>query len=323
VPPPPDQQDVPQIAYDEDADDPDSSTTALHDFASRPTTADRARPAIVIVAGSATGRIYPLRAPVTILGRSLTCDVVIEDAGVSREHARIIVSPHKVRIEDLGSSNGLVYQGQRIRLVSIQDGDRIEIGEAAITILHMDEAATGGAPPSSIAHGRSEAESDASDAKRLLSRTRFLETLRSEYAFTLKHRSPLSVMIFSIDHLPSLLDQHGAEIESMVVQRIVQIIRDSLDRPDAKIGRVAHDRIALLVPELTTPRAIELGLAICTTAATAHLHHKGQTANICLSAGAASLDPLQVPPMPLAELLEEAELNMHLAIVGGRGRCVG
>ncbi len=68
-----------------------------------------------------------LRPGVLRLGRAEDNDLVLADVGVSRRHARIVVSDTGALIEDLGSGNGTLYQGQPVRQHHIQDGDRLQI----------------------------------------------------------------------------------------------------------------------------------------------------------------------------------------------------
>jgi hypothetical protein len=65
----------------------------------------------------------------TLLGRSASCHVTIEDPLVSRQHAKIRIDGDKVTVEDLGSRNGLQLNGRVLRGThAIKDGDRIRIG---------------------------------------------------------------------------------------------------------------------------------------------------------------------------------------------------
>src|SRR3954470_16488881 len=65
----------------------------------------------------------------TVLGRSATCQVTIEDPLVSREHARIRISGERATIEDLGSRNGVQVGGTTLERVHVlQDGERVRIG---------------------------------------------------------------------------------------------------------------------------------------------------------------------------------------------------
>ncbi|WP_230467214.1 FHA domain-containing protein [Lujinxingia vulgaris] len=49
-----------------------------------------------------------------VVGRLDTCDIVLPTGSVSREHARIFVQDGRCYIEDLGSANGVVVDGQKV-----------------------------------------------------------------------------------------------------------------------------------------------------------------------------------------------------------------
>lgn len=79
--------------------------------------------------GSAVAELYPLVRPVTTLGRSTKCTVVLPDAYVSSEHMRIEWQRDRFFIEDLGSANGTVVNGAKLEgRLEIFDGDRISAG---------------------------------------------------------------------------------------------------------------------------------------------------------------------------------------------------
>ncbi len=64
-----------------------------------------------------------------IIGRASTCDVVILDPLVSREHALIRIGLTEVCVEDLGSVNGVYVNDVRIfEPQQLCDGDRILVG---------------------------------------------------------------------------------------------------------------------------------------------------------------------------------------------------
>jgi hypothetical protein len=67
------------------------------------------------------------------IGRGRDCDVVLDDAGVSRRHAAIRPGPDGWTVEDLGSTNGVLVNGQLIRGPHLlHPGDRVELGSTAI-----------------------------------------------------------------------------------------------------------------------------------------------------------------------------------------------
>jgi hypothetical protein len=65
----------------------------------------------------------------TVIGRSATCQVTIEDPLVSREHARIRIHGERATIEDLGSRNGVQVGGMSLHSMHVlRDGERVRIG---------------------------------------------------------------------------------------------------------------------------------------------------------------------------------------------------
>ncbi len=70
---------------------------------------------------------YALIQPQISLGRAPENDISIPIATVSRNHAVLKAGPHGYTINDLGSSNGLTYSGQRFQERNLVDGDVIRI----------------------------------------------------------------------------------------------------------------------------------------------------------------------------------------------------
>ncbi len=67
---------------------------------------------------------------------------MLNDRQVSREHARIIVGAESAAVEDLGSSNGISVNGQRVKgLRRLQIGDQIKIGSQLVEVIGFTEGA--------------------------------------------------------------------------------------------------------------------------------------------------------------------------------------
>ena len=67
-----------------------------------------------------------------VLGRVAACDVVVDDKKASRRHARLISEGGVVEVEDMGSSNGTLLNGNPVDRRMLRDGDRIEIGKTVV-----------------------------------------------------------------------------------------------------------------------------------------------------------------------------------------------
>lgn len=68
----------------------------------------------------------------TVIGRAMDSDIVIEESGVSRHHLELLVTPNGVIARDMGSTNGLFVEGQKIDAVTLQDGNTLTIGRTQI-----------------------------------------------------------------------------------------------------------------------------------------------------------------------------------------------
>jgi len=79
-------------------------------------------------------REVPLSGGENVLGREPTAAVSIDDATVSRHHARIVIDRGRAVLEDLGSKNGTWLHGARIATSqALCDGDQIRVGSVPMT----------------------------------------------------------------------------------------------------------------------------------------------------------------------------------------------
>ncbi len=72
---------------------------------------------------------FPLKQDVLILGRDRQCEICIDLPVVSYQHARLSRVGKTYEITDLGSKNGLLFEGSHISERSLIDGDVIKIGD--------------------------------------------------------------------------------------------------------------------------------------------------------------------------------------------------
>lgn len=83
-----------------------------------------------VVAGA---RRIPLHAGETMIGRDPQSPIFLDVSGVSRRHARIVVSEREAWLEDMGSKNGTavgdeLIDGPRV----LRDGDQLHIGPVVV-----------------------------------------------------------------------------------------------------------------------------------------------------------------------------------------------
>jgi pSer/pThr/pTyr-binding forkhead associated (FHA) protein len=74
-------------------------------------------------------REYPLSKERTTLGRKPHNDIVIDNLAISGEHAMIMTILNDSFLEDLGSTNGTLVNGQPIKKHFLQNNDVVELGK--------------------------------------------------------------------------------------------------------------------------------------------------------------------------------------------------
>ncbi len=88
-------------------------------------------PGLIVHAGGERKR-HPLEGSNITLGRAPDSAIVIPSRVVSGRHARIRRSNGSFWIEDLGSTNGLLFQGERVDRKALAHGDVLRIGKDVV-----------------------------------------------------------------------------------------------------------------------------------------------------------------------------------------------
>ena len=79
-------------------------------------------------------RRFPLGVGEHVIGRDPDVDVQLEGSTVSRRHARLLVTPAEIVLEDFASKNGTFRGSERVTSpVRLHDGDAIRIGSLLLT----------------------------------------------------------------------------------------------------------------------------------------------------------------------------------------------
>lgn len=78
-------------------------------------------------------RHIPLLEGANVIGRTEDAAIQIDSPGVSRYHARILVTGGDATLEDIGSKNGSYVNGTLVTTRRLSDGDEIRLGAAVLT----------------------------------------------------------------------------------------------------------------------------------------------------------------------------------------------
>lgn len=73
------------------------------------------------------------------IGRKHDNEIQLNDLTLSGRHAQISSVPDYVFIEDLGSTNGTLVNGNHVKKVALEHGDIIQVGHHQLTYMHESE----------------------------------------------------------------------------------------------------------------------------------------------------------------------------------------
>jgi chromosome segregation ATPase len=75
------------------------------------------------------GEVLRLTGSMLTIGRTAENDIALHSKMVSRHHARLLIGPTGIIVEDAGSTNGCFVNGEQVRHHLMHDGDALELGD--------------------------------------------------------------------------------------------------------------------------------------------------------------------------------------------------
>lgn len=91
---------------------------------------------LVLLTGDKAGTHYPIKDDrMTIIGRDAQCQIRVQDPDASRRHAAIQPFGREFYIMDMGSTNGILINGQQEEKRILRHADKITIGRQEFQFL--------------------------------------------------------------------------------------------------------------------------------------------------------------------------------------------
>ncbi len=107
-----------------------------------------------VIRGAIPGQILELYGERMVMGRHPNCQIVLDNAAVSRHHAQILESHGHFYLEDLRSRNHTYLNGTRVEgRAEIQDGDEIKVCDVGFLFQVQGTPAEDPPPPTPVRKG--------------------------------------------------------------------------------------------------------------------------------------------------------------------------
>jgi diguanylate cyclase (GGDEF)-like protein len=174
-----------------------------------------------------------------VIGRGTHVEIRLTDDGVSREHCALVREGGRVVLRDLGSTNGTFCNGARVDRRELTDGDKIMVGSTSILKFtyhdHLDEVFQRQMYESALRDGLT----------KIFNRRYFTDQLQKEFAFAMRHQTPLALIFIDIDHFKTINDTHGHPAGDAVLADLSALLM-SLLRTEDVLARFGGEEFTIL-----------------------------------------------------------------------------
>ncbi len=273
--------------------------------------AQRDRAYLIVLAGSNVGEMYEVEGPETVLGRGANATVRLNDDGISRRHARLVLVQNEVVLEDLNSSNGTAVNGEAITQRILRDGDKIRLGSTTILKFtyhdQLDVNFQQQMLDAALRDGLTKA----------FNKRYFLGRLETELAYAKRHRAPLSLVMFDVDHFKRVNDTFGHLAGDYVLAKISKLTQNTVRTEDV-FARYGGEEFGVICRGVNLANAGILGERLRAIVETTEFDHEGTRMPITISVGVAAYPdlPLESPE----QLIAAADEALYQAKRTGRNR---
>jgi two-component system, cell cycle response regulator len=266
----------------------------------------------IVISGKSVGKMFKITAPEMVIGRATDSAIQLEDEGVSRRHVKVLWgSDGSVRIQDLQSTNGTYCDGVRVEAHMLQDGEKVQLGNATILkFSYQDDLEE--------SFQRQLYESATRDnLTRLYNRKFFVERLRAEFSYALRHGTPLTLVLLDVDHFKRINDSHGHPCGDYVLAKLGAVLLESVRGEDV-LARWGGEEFGLILRACPADHGYLLADRIRRKVEATVFQYAGKDIPLTVSAGFATLHNgnFQTPE----SLTSTADQNLYQAKRGGRNK---
>jgi diguanylate cyclase (GGDEF)-like protein len=268
---------------------------------------------LVVIGGIDVGNTIPLVRDSVVLGRDPECDGILRDDGISRKHAEVVRDKTgDFVVRDLGSTNGIFVDGERVAQHRLRDGDKVLLGRRTVLKFSMqDEIETAFQQQmysSAVRDGLTGA----------FNRRYFDERVTAELSYARRHRSPVSVLMIDLDHFKKVNDTFGHLAGDQVLEAVARSIAETIRTEDV-FARYGGEEFVIIAREVDEVGGLAFGERLRRIIEDIKiLAPNGERISVTVSVGVATVPKGRA--VDSAEVISCADGNLYAAKEKGRNR---
>jgi two-component system, cell cycle response regulator len=266
---------------------------------------------LVVLQGTNVGEMHKIEGPEMVIGRAVSATVRLNDDGISRRHCRVVSIGGQIIIEDLGSANGTLVNGEMIQHHALKEGDKIRLG--ATTTLKftfqdkLDESFQQQMIDAALRDGLT----------RCYNKKFFQDRLETEFAYAKRHKTMLSLVMYDVDYFKKVNDNYGHLAGDAVLVHLARITQATIRTEDV-LARYGGEEFAVICRGTPLLNAGVLGERLRTRVELENFDYQGSRLPVTISVGVAALPEANVQTP--SELIRDADSALYEAKKSGRNR---
>ena len=247
------------------------------------------------------------------VGRADEADIFLPDPSVSRIHAVCVVAESEdrftVRIQDNGSTNGVMINGRAVDETALISGDKVRLGDILLRFEWMAEEEV-------RYHSKVYQKVRAGERDHLsgmLTRS-FLEGRLDRLIDEVDRRGQtLSCLLLDLDHFKRINDVYGHLAGDGVIQRVAETLRAGLRETDFAV-RYGGEEFLVVMPGLDLEEAEAVAARLRQDLVDTSMHDLGSGLQVTTSIGVAA----RVRGEVTADWIDRADQALYSAKRQGR-----
>jgi diguanylate cyclase (GGDEF)-like protein len=266
---------------------------------------------LVVLQGTNVGEMHKIEGPEVVIGRAQSTTVRLNDDGISRRHCRVLSIGGQVIIEDLGSANGTLVNGNLVQHCPLKEGDKIRLG-AKTTLKFtyqdkLDESFQQQMIDAALRDGLT----------RAYNKKFFQDRLETEFAYARRHKTMLSLVMFDVDFFKRVNDTYGHLAGDAVLVHLSRLTQTTIRTEDV-LARYGGEEFVVICRGTPLTNAGVLGERLRARVEQENFDYQGTRLPVTISVGIAALPEANVN-VP-SDLIRDADKALYEAKRSGRNR---
>lgn len=198
---------------------------------------------LVVMAGSPVGHVFTLKRGMNVIGRDEEAVITLGDPGISRHNSLVYFDPDAdaFYVRDLDSRNGTKVNGEPVTEArKLERGDKLHVGlNTVLRVSFGDEVETRFAKQ--MLH-----ETQRDGLTGIYNRRKLEFSLEEAVPAARTTQTPLSLVLFDIDHFKHINDTHGHPVGDAVLRWLCNEV-SALLAEDQMLARYGGEEFVLLI----------------------------------------------------------------------------